>query len=67
MIYEAYTTHVHDHETQIKKWTFLYLLKSVSFQGRNQDLNRLLQNFDNDIIIMTLTSLSWHQGKHEKF
>ena len=40
-------------------------------QGRSQVLNRPLQdiaqNFDNDVIIMTLASLSWRQGKHEKF
>ena len=29
MIYEVYTTHVHYQETQTKKWTFLYFLKSV--------------------------------------
>ena len=33
----------------------------------SQDLSRLLQdiaqNFDNDVIVMTLTSLSWQRGK----
>ena len=33
MIYEVYTTHVHYQETQIKKWTFLYFLKSVNFSN----------------------------------
>ena len=39
-------------------------------QRRSQDLDRplqdIVQNFDNDVIITTLTSLSWRQGKHEK-
>ena len=33
MIFEVYTTHVHYQETQIKKWTFLYFLKSVNFNN----------------------------------
>ena len=36
-------------------------------QGRSQDLNQPLQNitqnFDDDVISVTLTSLSWHRGK----
>ena len=33
MIYEVYTTHVYYQETQIKKWTFFYFLKSVNFSN----------------------------------
>ena len=33
MIYEVYTTHVHDQETQIKKWTFFYFLKSANVRN----------------------------------
>ena len=40
-------------------------------QGHSQDLNRplqdIVQNFGNDLIIIILTTLSWRQGKHEKF
>ena len=31
MIDEVYTTHLHYQETEMKKWTFLYFLKSVNF------------------------------------
>ena len=31
MTYEVYTNHVYYQETQIKKWNFLYFLKSVNF------------------------------------
>ena len=45
--------------------------KTCLQQGRSQDLNRpiqdIAQNFGNDIIIMTLTSLLRRQVKHEKF
>ena len=38
-------------------------------QGRSQDLNQPLQDIaqNNDVIIVTLTSLSRRHGKHEKF
>ena len=33
MIYEVYATHVHNQETQIRKSTFWYFLKSVNFSN----------------------------------
>ena len=33
MIYEVCTTHVHHQETEIKKWTVSYFLKSVNFSN----------------------------------
>ena len=42
MIYEVYATHVHDHETQIKKYT-LYFLKSVSFMSNDSFTNNYLK------------------------
>ena len=41
-IYEVYTTHVHCQETQIKKWAFLYFLKSVNFS--NEVLQAVIWN-----------------------
>ena len=44
-----------------------FILDCNMIQGRSQDLIRPLQdiaqNFDDDVIIMTLTSLLWHEGK----
>ena len=42
MIYEVHTTHVHYQETQIKKWNFLYFLKSVAFSN-NSFINSYLK------------------------
>ena len=36
-------------------------------QGLNQPLQNIMQSFDDCVVIMTLTSLLWHRGKHEKF
>ena len=45
----------------------VFILDCNMIQGRSQDLIRPLQdiaqNFDDDVIIMTLTSLSSHEGK----
>ena len=43
-----------------------FILDCNMIQGRSQDLIRPLQdiaqNFDDDVIIMMLASLSWHEG-----
>ena len=44
-----------------------HLVEVRAFQGLSQDLIQPLQDiaqsYDDDVIIMMLTSLSWHQGK----
>ena len=54
------------YDAPVKLWVNK-MQKSILHQGRSQDLNQPLQNivqiFNDDVIIMTLTSLLWHQRK----
>ena len=52
----------------INSQLFFYLCMET--QGRSQDLNRplkdIVQNFDDDVIVIMMTSLSWRWGKTRK-